>query len=190
MVNDVNMKIVNIFCIAILIILIPELSGSGQSGFSEPAGLQKSYLKGSIKDKNLQCRNEIAASLGEECSFCHNDDVTIFTEKGDRAKEDMKASISIGVKCDYCHAGRGKFTDKFKTADKMFKLSEMMAVECDFCHTGKDVLTPKGKTARTAMLLQKWIKKGNKKCMKCHVEKKQFELNDKGKEMLECLLHE
>ena len=102
----------------------------------------------------------------------------------------MKASIALGVKCDYCHAGKKQFTKKFKMAEKMFKLSEMMDVECDFCHNGKDILTPKGKTARTAMLLQKWKRKGNKRCLKCHVEKKQFELNSEGKELLKDLMHE
>jgi len=65
-----------------------------------------------------------------------------------------------------------------------------MDVECNFCHTGKDVLTPKGMTAKTAMLLQQWAAKGNKRCLKCHVEKKQFELNSDGKEILKSLMHD
>ena len=72
----------------------------------------------------------------------------------------------------------------------MFKLSEMMDVECNFCHKGKDVLTPKGSTARTAMLLQQWVKTGNKICLECHVEKKQFELNSNGKEILKSQMDE
>jgi len=40
------------------------------------------------------------------------------------------------------------------------------------------------------MLLQKWKKKGNKKCLKCHVEKEQFELNSDGMEILKSLMHE
>ena len=147
-------------------------------------------MKGSREEKSRQCRKEVALSLGEECSFCHNDDVTDFTEKGNRARKDMKAAIAIGVKCDYCHAGKEQFTKKFEMADKMFKLSEMMDVECNFCHTGKDVLTPKGRTARTAMLLQKWTKDGNKKCLECHIERKQFELNSNGKELIKCLMHD
>jgi len=83
----------------------------------------------------------------------------------------MKASIAIGVKCDNCHAGKKQYTKKFEMAEEMFKLSEMMDVECDFCHNGKNILTPEGKTARTAMLLQKWRREGNKKCLKCHVER-------------------
>jgi nitrate/TMAO reductase-like tetraheme cytochrome c subunit len=163
---------------------------AGQLDLPGPDELQESYLKGNREEKSRQCRNEVAASLGEECSFCHSDDVTEFTDQGNKAKRDMKAAIAIGVKCDYCHVGKEQFTKKFEIADKMFKLSEMMDVECDFCHSGKDVLTPKGRTARTAMLLQKWLKAGNKKCLECHFEKKQFELNDNGKEILKSLMHD
>ncbi len=181
---------INISSIAFLIVLTSGFLWAGQLDLPDPDTLQESYLKGSREEKGRQCRNEIASSLGEECSSCHNNEVTDFTKKGDRAKRDMKAAIVIGVKCDYCHAGKEQFTEKFEVADKMFKLSEMMDVECDFCHAEKDVLTPKGRTARTAMLLQKWAKTGNKKCLKCHFEKKQFELNDNGKEILKCLMHE
>ncbi len=180
----------NILSIAIFIVFTSDFLWAGQLELPKLDALQESYLKGSREEKSRQCRNEVASSLGEECSFCHNNDVTEFTEKGNRAKRDMKASIAIGVKCDYCHAGNEQFTKKFEMADKMFKLSEMMDIECNFCHSGKEVLTPKGRTARTAMLLQTWIKNGNKKCLECHVEKKQFELNTNGKELLQCLMHE
>jgi len=40
------------------------------------------------------------------------------------------------------------------------------------------------------MLLQKWKKKGNKRCLKCHVKRKKFELNSDGKELLKSLMHE
>ncbi|MBC8548459.1 MAG: hypothetical protein H8D23_02315 [Candidatus Brocadiales bacterium] len=185
-----TLKNTNILGIAFLIVLTSGFLCAGQSDLPEPDALQETYLNGTREEKSRQCGNEVASLLGEECSFCHNDDVTEFTEKGTRAKRDMQASIAIGVKCDYCHAGRNQFTKKFEMAEKMFKLSEMMDVECNFCHRGKDILTPKGSTARTAMLLQKWQKKGNKKCLKCHVERKQFELNSDGKELLKSLMHE
>ena len=143
-----------------------------------------------MEEKSRQCGNEVASLLGEDCSFCHNDDVTEFTEKGNRAKEDMKAAIAIGVTCEYCHAGKEQFTDKYEMAINMFKLSEMMDVECNFCHKGKDVLTSKGRTARTAMLLREWVKTGNKTCLECHVEKKQFELNSHGNSVLKTLICE
>ncbi len=184
----INMKIITIFSIAFLIVFSSELLEAGQLDLPEPDVLQESYLKGSREEKSMQCRNDVASSLGEECSFCHNNDVTDFTEKGNKAKEDMKAAIAIGVKCDYCHTGKKQFTKKFEMADKMFELSGMMDVGCNFCHAGKDVLSPKGKTAKTAMLVQKWTKKGNNKCLECHVEKKQFELNSNGKESLESLI--
>ncbi len=183
-------KSINILSIAFLIVFISGFLWAGQLDLPEPDPLQVSYLQGSREEKSQQCRNEIAVSLGEECSSCHNNEVADLTEKGNRAKRDMKASIAIGAQCSYCHAGRDKFTKKFKIADKMFKLSEVMDVECGFCHKGKGVLAFKGRTARTAMLLQKWTKTGNKKCLECHVEKKQFELNSKGKETLKCLIHD
>jgi nitrate/TMAO reductase-like tetraheme cytochrome c subunit len=157
---------------------------------AEPDALNESYLKGSREEKSQQCRNEIASLLEEECSSCHNEDVTVFTEKGNKTKEDMKAAIAIGVKCEYCHAGKEQFTDKFEMALNMFKLSEMMDVECNLCHKGKDILTSKGRTARTAMLLREWVKTGNKTCLECHDEKKQFELNPKGNEILESQMEE
>ena len=39
-------------------------------------------------------------------------------------------------------------------------------------------------TAKTAMILQEWAETGNKTCLKCHEEKKQFELNTHGEEIL------
>ena len=103
----INMKIITIFSIAFLIVFSSELLEAGQLDLPEPDVLQESYLKGSREEKSRQCRNDVASSLGKECSFCHNNDVTDFTEKGNKAKEDMKAAIAIGVKCDYCHTGKG-----------------------------------------------------------------------------------
>jgi nitrate/TMAO reductase-like tetraheme cytochrome c subunit len=180
-----NMKNISISGIVILIVFSSGLLLSAeQSDIPEPEMLQESYLQGSREEKSQQCSKEVASALGEECSSCHNNDVTDFTEKGGRAKEDMKAATAIGVKCDYCHAGEGQFTDKLDVAARMFKLSEMMDIECNYCHAGKDILTHEGKMAKTAMLLQKWSETGNKKCLDCHVEKKQFELNFRGWEIL------
>jgi len=111
-----NMKIINIFSIALLIVFFSELLGAGQFDLPEPDELEESYLKGSREEKSKQCEEEIASLLKEECSSCHNKDVTVFTEKGSKAKEDMKAAIAIGVKCEYCHAGKERFTDKFEMA--------------------------------------------------------------------------
>ncbi len=185
-----SMKILNIFSIAFVIVFMSGLSGAEHLGLSEPDELKESYLKGSREEKSQQCRNEIASLLEEECSSCHNEDVTVFTEKGNKTKEDMKAAIAIGVKCKYCHAGKEQFTDKFEIAINMFKLSEMMDVECNFCHTGKDVLTSKGRTAKTAMLVRNWVETGNEICLKCHIEKKQFELNSRGENVLKTLMCE
>ena len=178
------MKNISISDIILLIVFSSELLSAGQSDLPEPEMLQESYLQGSREERNQQCSKEVSSALGRECTFCHNEDVTHFTEKGERAKKDMKASITIGVKCDYCHAGKKQFTDKLEVATRMFRLSEMMAVECSYCHAGKDILTHKGKMAKTAMMLQKWSETGNKKCLDCHVEKKQFELNFHGWEIL------
>ncbi|MFQ5964869.1 MAG: hypothetical protein ACE5KZ_11370 [Candidatus Scalinduaceae bacterium] len=158
--------------------LQPELEAT------EPDVLQETYLRGNREEKGQQCSSEVASPLGEECSYCHNDEATVFTEKGEKTKEMMKASVAIGVRCDYCHAGKEQFTEKKEISDKMFELSEMMGTECKYCHAGKDILTLEGKTAKTAMILQEWAKNGNKKCLECHVEKKQFELNFHGWEVL------
>ncbi len=180
-----NMKNISISGIAILIVFsFGLLLNAGQSDIPEPEMLQESYLQGSGEEMSQQCSKEVASALGEECSSCHNDDVTDFTEKGERAKEDMKAAIAIGVKCDHCHAGKKQFTDKLEVAARMFELSEMMAIECNYCHAGENILTHEGKMAKTAMMLQKWSETGNKKCLDCHVEKKQFELNFHGWEIL------
>ncbi len=180
-----NMKNTNIFGIVILIVFSSGLLlSAGQSDIPEPDVLHEDYLQGNREEKSQQCSKEVASALGEECSFCHNDDVTDFTEKGNKAEFMMRAAMAIGVKCNYCHAGKGQFTDKLEVAAKMFKLSEMMDIECNYCHAGKGILTHEGKTAKTAMMLQKWSETGNKKCLDCHVEKKQFELNFRGWEIL------
>ncbi len=184
------MKIINIFSIAFLIVFSSELSGAGQIGLPEPDELEKSYLNGNREEKSRQCRKEIASILGRECTSCHNDDVTDFTRKGNKAKEDMKASIAIGVKCEYCHAGKEQFTDKFEIANDMFKLSAMMDVKCDLCHKGKKFLTPQGETAKIAMLVENWVETGNEKCLECHIENKQFKLNTHGESILKTLICE
>jgi hypothetical protein len=75
-------------------------------------------------------------------------------------------------------------------AVNMFRLSEMMDVECNLCHKGKAILTPQGKTAKTAMLVENWVETGNEKCLECHIEKKQFELNSHGESILKTLICE
>lgn len=179
-----NMKMINNFIITFLIAFSSGLLNAEQVDVPEPETLQESYLLGTRDEKKEQCSKEVSAALGRECSFCHNEDVTDFTKKGERAKKDMKASTAIGVKCDYCHAGKEQFTDKLEVAAKMIKLAEMMDVECNYCHAGKKVLTEKGVTAKTAMILQDWTGTGNKICLKCHEKKKQFKLNAHGEEIL------
>ncbi len=178
------MKKINIISITFLIAFSSGLLNAEQIEIPEPEMLQESYLQGTRDAKREQCSEEVASALGRECSFCHNEDVTDFTEKGEKAKVDMKAATAIGVKCNYCHAGTKQFTDKLEVAAKMIKLAKMMDVECSYCHAGKDVLNQKGMTAKTAMILQEWAETGNKTCLKCHEEKKQFELNAHGEEIL------
>ena len=176
-----NIHVINIIC---LIIFLSGVLRAEELDLPEPDELQEPFLVGSRDEKSRQCSKEVASSLGRKCSFCHNDDVSEFTKKGNKAKFMMKAAMAIGVKCNYCHAGKKKFTEKLEVATKMFKLAEMMDVTCDLCHAGKDTLTHQGKTAKTAMLLQNWAKTGNKKCLDCHDKKKHFELNFHGWEVL------
>ncbi len=185
-----NKRIINIFIIAFLIMFSSELLRAGQLDLPEPDELHDFYLKGSREEKSNQCRKEVASLFGGKCIPCHNDDVTEFTKKGNKAKEDMAAASAIGVQCDYCHTGRKQFTDKFEMAVNMFELSEMMDVECDFCHKGKQILTTQGETAKTAMLVENWVETGNEKCLECHIEKKQFELNSSGMNVLKTLICE
>ena len=149
-----------------------------------PDLLPDTYLNGSREEKSRQCRDEVASPLEEECSYCHNDEVTTFTKKGEKAVKMMKAAVAIGVKCDFCHVGKDQFTGMKEIAESMFELSEITATECNYCHAGRNILTTEGKTAKTAMILQEWAKTGSKKCLDCHVEKKQFELNFRGWEVL------
>ena len=179
-----NIKKINIIIITLFIAFSSGLLNAEQVDVPEPEMLQESYLQGTRDANSEQCSEEVASALGRECSFCHNEDVTDFTEKGNKAKLMMKNAMALGVKCNYCHAGKKQFTEKLEVAAKMIKLGKMMDVECSFCHAGKKVLTQKGMTAKTAMILQDWVGTGNKICLKCHEEKKQFKLNDHGEEIL------
>jgi nitrate/TMAO reductase-like tetraheme cytochrome c subunit len=179
-----NMKKINITSITFLIAFSSGLLNAEQIDIPEPEMLQESYLQGTRDAKREQCGEEVASALGRECSFCHSEDVSNFTEKGNKAKFMMKNAIALGVKCNYCHAGTKQFTEKLEVAAKMIKLAKMMDVECSYCHAGKNILTQKGMTAKTAMILQDWVGTGNKICLKCHEEKKQFKLNAHGEEIL------
>lgn len=167
-----------------LIVFLSGILGAEELDLPEPDELQETYLVGSRDAKRKQCSEEVAPALGSKCSFCHNVSVKEFTKKGKKAKFMMRAAVALGVKCNFCHAGKKKFTEKLEIAAKMIKLSEMMDVECSLCHAGKDKFTHAGKTAKTAMILQRWAKKGNKKCLDCHDKKKKFELNFRGWEVL------
>ncbi|MBC8551888.1 MAG: hypothetical protein H8D23_19745 [Candidatus Brocadiales bacterium] len=174
----------NVISIVFLIVFLSGLTVAEESDLPEPDELPKTFLVGSRDAKRKQCSEEVAPALGRQCSFCHNVNVAEFTKKGNKAKFMMKAAVALGVKCKFCHAGKKKFTEKLEVAVKMFKLAEMMDVECNFCHAGKGNFTHAGKTAKTAMVLQRWAKTGNKKCLECHDEKKKFELNFHGWEIL------
>jgi len=154
-----RLKNTNILGIAFLIVVTSGFLWAGQSDLPEPDALQETYLEGTREERGLQCANEVATLLGGECSSCHNDDVTELTEKGNRAKSDMQASIAIGVRCNYCHAVNKRFTNKYKIAVKMFELSEMMDVECSLCHNGKDNLTPAGSTSKNSYVTAKMEEK-------------------------------
>ncbi len=177
-------KYLNVISAVFLIVFLSGLSGAEELDLPEPDELQKTYMVGSRDAKHQQCSEEVAPALGRKCSFCHNVSVTEFTKKGKKAKFMMRSAVALGVKCNFCHAGKKKFTDKLDIAAKMIKLAKMMDVECGFCHAGKDKFTHAGKTAKTAMILQRWAKKGNKKCLDCHDKKKKFELNYHGWEVL------
>ena len=66
------------------------ISGAEQLDIPEPDALQEAYLQGNREEKRQQCSSEAASALGEKCSFCHNDNVTDFTEK-----ETVQAAIDF-----------------------------------------------------------------------------------------------
>ncbi len=183
-----KMKIINVFSIVFLIVVSTELIGAEHLDVLKSDESEESYLKGSREEKSQQCRKEVALLFGGECTACHNDDVTGLTKLGNRAREEMKVAIAIGVKCEYCHADNEHFANRYKIAVSMFRLSEMMDVKCSFCHKGRHILTPRGETAKISMLSENWVETGNEKCLKCHVEKKQFKLNARGENVLNTLM--
>ena len=178
------MKYLNVMSIVFLLAFLSGLTVAEELELPEPDELPKTFLIGSRDAKRQQCSEDVAPALGRKCSFCHNVSVTEFTKKGNKAKFMMKSAVALGVKCNFCHAGKKKFTKKLEITVKMIKLAEMMDVECNFCHAGKDKFTHAGKTAKIAMILQRWAKKGNKKCLDCHDKKRKFELNYHGWEVL------
>ena len=80
-----NMKNISISGIILLIVFSSELLSAGQSDLPEPEMLRESYLQDSREERNQQCSKEVSSALGRECTFCHNEDVPHFTEKGDRS---------------------------------------------------------------------------------------------------------
>ncbi|MBM4054560.1 MAG: hypothetical protein FJ264_07800 [Planctomycetes bacterium] len=144
------------------------------------------YFKGTREDRIAQVE-KITKLFGVECSYCHNEDLTVFTEEGEVSKKMMAASVALGVDCDYCHVDGKHYTEKENQAKKMFELCETMATGCDFCHAGKDQLTPKGAQAKTAFVTRDWVTKGTKQCLECHIEKKQFALNFYGWQVLNAM---
>ncbi|MCF6148918.1 MAG: hypothetical protein E3K37_09685 [Candidatus Kuenenia sp.] len=144
------------------------------------------YFKGTKEERITQVE-KITRLFGVKCDYCHNEDLTAFTEEGEISKKMMAASVALGVDCDYCHVDGKRYTEKENQAKKMFELSETMATECDFCHAGKDQLTPKGEQAKTAFLTRDWATKGTKQCLECHIEKKQFALNFYGWQVLNAM---
>jgi len=144
------------------------------------------YFKGTKEEREAQIKR-ITSLFGVDCDFCHNKDLTVFTEEGKKSKEMMKASVALGVECDHCHIDRKHYKENEQQAKKMFELCEIMGTECDFCHAGKDKLTPKGERSKTAFVTRAWGTEGTKQCLECHTEKKQFALNFYGWQVLNAI---
>ena len=144
------------------------------------------YFKGTKDEREAQIKR-MTSLFGVECSFCHNEDLTVFTEEGKKSKEMMKASVALGVECDHCHIDRKHYKENEQQAKKMFELCEIMGTECNFCHAGKDKLTLKGEKSKTAFVTRAWATEGTKQCLECHTEKKQFALNFYGWQVLNAI---
>ncbi|MCF6157223.1 MAG: hypothetical protein E3K32_01320 [wastewater metagenome] len=141
------------------------------------------YFRGT-KEEREAIIQRMTSLLGVDCNFCHNDDLTVFTEAGEKSKEMMNASVALGVECDYCHIDLKNFRENEQQARNMFELSETMGTECNFCHAGKDKLTTRGEKSKTAFVTREWVTKGTRQCLMCHIEKKQFALNYYGWQVL------
>lgn len=144
------------------------------------------YFKGTGEERDAQVKR-IATLFGVDCNFCHNEDLTIFTEEGEKSKIMMKASVALGVECDYCHIDRKHYKENEQQAKRMFELCEIMGTDCNFCHAGKEKLTTKGEKSKTAFVTRAWAKEGTKQCLECHTEKKQFALNFYGWQVLNAM---
>lgn len=170
------------FCFGGIATANTEQAGKGTPGvtYSNP------YFKGTKEEREVQIRR-MTSLFGVECDFCHNEDLTVFTEEGEKSKEMMKASVALGVECDYCHIDRKRYKENEQQARKMFELSEIMGTECNFCHAGKGKLTPKGERSKTAFVTRAWATEGTKQCLECHIEKKQFALNFYGWQVLNAI---
>ncbi len=163
------------------------LSNTEPSGKNAPSVTYSNpYFKGTEEERDAQVKR-IATLFGVDCNFCHNEDLTIFTEDGEKSKTMMKSSVALGVECDYCHIDRKHYKENEKQAKRMFELCEIMGTECNFCHAGKDKLTVKGEKSKTAFVTRAWATEGTKQCLECHTEKKQFALNFYGWQVLNAM---
>ncbi len=144
------------------------------------------YFKGTKEDREAQIK-KMTSLFGVDCEFCHNEDLTTFTEEGEKSKGMMKASVALGVECDHCHIDRKRYKENEQQARKMFELCEIMGTECNFCHAGKNKLTQKGERSKTAFVTRAWATEGTKQCLECHTEKKQFALNFYGWQVLNAM---
>ena len=163
------------------------LTNTEQTAKSKPdVTYSNPYFKGTKEEREAQVKR-ISALFGVECNFCHNEDLTVFTEEGEKSKMMMNASVALGVECDHCHIDRKHYKENEQEAKRMFELSEIMGTECSFCHAGKDKLTVKGEKSKTAFVTRAWATEGTKQCLECHIEKKQFALNFYGWQVLNAM---
>ena len=181
----------------LLFFIIPTILFLGYESFAFPNAEQGTkstpgvtysnpYFRGTKEEKESQIKR-ITSLFGVDCNFCHNEDLTVFTEEGEKSKAMMKASVALGVECDHCHVDRKHYKENEQQAKKMFELCDVMGTECNFCHSGKDKLTAKGEKSKTAFVTRAWASEGTKQCLECHTEKKQFALNFYGWQVLNAI---
>ncbi len=165
----------------------PALPESRPTEKSKPtATYSNPYFTGTKEEREAKIKR-MTSLFGVDCDFCHNQDLMIFTEEGKKSKEMMKASVALGVECDHCHIDRKHYKENEQQAKKMFDLCDVMGTDCNFCHAGKGKLTLKGETSKTAFVTRNWAIEGTKRCLECHIEKKQFALNFNGWQVLNAL---
>src|SRR3989304_597925 len=106
------------------------LTNTEQTAKSKPdVTYSNPYFKGTKEEREAQVKR-ISALFGVECNFCHNEDLTVFTEEGDKSKMMMKASVALGVRPPLRRDGGHDGTARGDARPGPGRGAEIMGTEC------------------------------------------------------------